>query len=120
MTADFADATTIGNIGGEISDFEVNGKALTGDPTLKLDTARLFEGSSSFNGETEMMNFGGNDYEGRWGGQFYNDPTAADVAVQADRHPGNVARDVRAATEDNMNSFIGWFNADLEEVPATQ
>ena len=65
------------------------------------------------------MMFGGDTYEGRWGGQFYNQPDD-DEEEATEEYPGTVAGTFGAATEDDMNSFIGWFNADHEEEQTTQ
>ena len=113
LTTDFDEADSPGNIDGEITGFVVNDKALTGDPTLVLDMAVLSDMSTSFTGDTAMM-FGGDTYEGRWGGQFYNQAEDDDSDTTND-YPGTVAGTFGAATEDDMNSFIGWFNADHEE-----
>ena len=112
LEARFGDDSTAGEIDGSITDFVVNRRALSGDPTLTLETATLTDNMSDFSGDTAMT-YGGDGYSGKWGGRFYN--PADDTLPAADQHPGAVAGTFGASTEDGDNSFIGIFSAQVEE-----
>jgi hypothetical protein len=101
LTANFDDADE--EISGTISGFEVDGDPVEGDPMLMLETAGI-EITNFFTGDTSMT-FDGDDFTGKWGGQFYgNGANAAD-------HPGSVAGTFGGATVDGDKAFLGVFGA---------
>ena len=113
LEADFMANDEAGEIGGSITDFLVDGRALANDPTVTLDTATLTTDMSRFSGETAMT-YGAESYSGTWGGHFYN-PNTDDTVNEDRRYPGAVAGTFGAATEGGENSFIGIFSSQVEE-----
>ena len=103
LTADFDDGSTLGTIGGRIHDVSVDDELVEGDPTLNLGTADIGgDNSGFFTGDTDMV-YEGENYTGKWGGQFFgNDDT---------NPPGSVAGTFGAATSDGANSVLGVYGA---------
>jgi hypothetical protein len=101
LTANFGDASNLGTIGGHIDNFSVDDELVEGDPTLNLGTADIGgDNSGFFTGDTDMV-YEGENYTGKWGGQFFgNDGT---------NPPGSVAGTFGAATSDGANSVLGVY-----------
>ena len=109
LTADF-DTNDPGSVSGRIYDAMVDDEMVDGDPVLMLESAPLTANSNFFTGNTSME-FNDEDYTGKWGGQFYNDP---DSNVSED-HPGAVAGTFGASTDDEDKSLVGVFGAYNDE-----
>ena len=107
LTADFG----ADSISGRIYDVEVDDERVAGNPRLMLGSATLTAGSNFFTGDT-TMEFEDEDYTGKWGGQFYNDP---DTGTAGNDTPGAVAGTFGGANEDEDKSFVGVFGAYNEE-----
>ena len=103
LTADFDDGANLGTIGGHIDNVWVDDELVEGDPTLNLGTADIGgDNSGFFTGDTDMV-YEGENYTGKWGGQFFgNDDT---------NPPGSVAGTFGAATSDGANSVLGVYGA---------
>jgi hypothetical protein len=101
LTARFGEANELGTIGGRIHDVSVDDELVEGDPTLNLGTAEIGDTDSGFfKGDTDMV-YEGENYTGKWGGQFFgNDGT---------NPPGSVAGTFGAATSDGANSVLGVY-----------
>jgi hypothetical protein len=101
LTARFGEANELGTIGGRIHDVSVDDELVEGDPTLNLGTADIGgDNSGFFTGDTDMV-YEGENYTGKWGGQFFgNDGT---------NPPGSVAGTFGAATSDGANSVLGVY-----------
>ena len=109
LTADFdAGPDGLGTIGGAISDFQqvtiATQQGLVGLPSvLSLETAPIGDDDSGFfTGETSMS-FGGRQFGGRWGGQFYG--SGGDAA------PVSAAGTFGATTADGNETVLGVFGA---------
>ena len=109
LTADF-DTNDPGSVSGRIYDVMVDDEMVDGDPVLMLESALLTADSNFFTGDTSME-FNDEDYTGKWGGQFYNDP---DSNVNND-HPGAVAGTFGASTNEGDKSLVGVFGAYNDE-----
>ena len=105
LTADFDTPDPAGSIEGEIAG-EVKGETFT----LELQTAELTDGMNHFTGVTHVQ-FDGENYDGTWGGRFFND---TDDQVQDD-HPGAAAGTFGATDSDDDKGFIGIFAAYLDD-----
>ena len=106
LMADFG-TSDAGSISGRIHEVEVDGEMVDSDPELMLGDATLNANSNFFTGDTTMT-FDGENYAGKWGGQFYNDPeTGTDTADI----PGAVAGTFGGANEGGDKSFVGVFGA---------
>ena len=105
LKADFDDGSNLGTIEGRIHDISVDDELVEGDPTLNLGTADIGDTNSGFfTGDTDMV-YEGENYTGKWGGQFFgNDDT---------NPPGSVAGTFGAATSDGTNSVLGVYGAGL-------
>ena len=112
LMADF-DGSGLGSISGEIDRVEVDGTAVEGNPRLMLGAANITDSEGGFFRGATTMEFEDEDYTGKWGGQFYNDPDTTDT--NADDHPGAVAGTFGGANEDEDKSFVGVFGAYKEE-----
>ena len=108
LTADFKDGSDLGTINGQIDNFVYSdGDLVGGNPVLMLEDADIATSNHGFfEGETFMDDYRGDDYRGRWGGQFYDDNHS-----NSDNHPGAVAGTFGAATTDDKKSFVGAFGA---------
>ena len=101
LTADFEDD----QIDGRIHNFvDADGDRLGGTPVLMLGNADLTN-DNFFDGKTSMR-YRGDEYDGTWGGQFYDDSH-----TNSDNHPGVVAGTFGGATSDGEKSFVGAFGA---------
>ena len=104
LTADFDDASNLGTIGGHIDNFSVDDELVEGDPTLNLGTAGIGgDNSGFFTGDTDMV-YEGENYTGKWGGQFFGNDDNTNP-------PGSVAGTFGAATSDGANSVLGVYGA---------
>ena len=103
LTADFDDGSNLGTIGGRIHDVSVDDELVEGDPTLNLDSADIGgDNSGFFTGNTDMV-YEGENYTGKWGGQFFGN--------DGSNPPGSVAGTFGAATSDGANSVLGVYGA---------
>ncbi len=102
LTADFGNASSLGTIGGSITNFALDGIPVTG--TLSLGTANIGAQNSGF---FKGVATGADDqrsYTGHWGGQFFGNG-------QADGRPGSVAGTFGGHSTDEAVSFVGAFGA---------
>ena len=117
LMADFdavdAQSATVGNIGGRIYDFMVDGDELEENLELTLSTV-LLNDMNHFSGDTDMT-YNDESFTGTWAGRFYNDPD--DQATGVGDHPEAVAGTFGAINGDEDESFIGVFGAQLEPPP---
>ena len=105
LTADFDDDSTLGTIGGRIHDISVDDELVEGDPTLYLRRTGIGEEKSGFfTGVTDMV-YEGEEYDGKWGGQFFGNDDDDTIP------PGSVAGTFGAATSDGANSVLGVYGA---------
>ena len=108
LTANFGTISELGTISGRIYDFEnsADKSSFLGDSEFTLSVAMPETDSSSlFTGDTSMT-FENEEYEGKWGAQFYGNG-----AVATD-HPSSVAGTFGAATPGpNGKSLLGVFAA---------
>ena len=97
-------------IGGKIYNVEVDDEPVQGTPELTLLETPISttETGGFFSGNTRMEDFEGEDYTGKWGGQFYNDPN---TGVVAEDTPGAVAGTFGGANDGGDKSFVGVFGA---------
>ena len=103
LTADFDDSTSLGKIGGHIDNFSVDDEFIKSDPTLmNLGSAEITD-SGFFKGATDM-DYEGEKYAGKWGGQFFGNDSSNPPG------PGSVAGTF-GATSDGANSFLGVYGA---------
>ena len=103
LRADFDDGANLGTIGGRIHDISVDDELVEGDPILNLGTAEIGDTYSGFfNGVTDM-DYEGENYTGKWGGQFFGN--------DGSDPPGSVAGTFGAATSDGENSVLGVYGA---------
>ena len=110
LTADFDAAnTTHGSISGTVSDVETEDGTAIG-ATLALGSADIGSSNAGFFTGATSMTFGGRTYEGRWGGQFFDDG-AADTD-----HPASVAGTFGATTSEagGTGSLVGAFGAERQ------
>ena len=105
LTADFDVDSTLGTIGGRIHDISVDDELVEGDPTLNLRRTGIGEEKSGFfTGDTDMV-YEGEEYDGKWGGQFFGNDDDDTIP------PGSVAGTFGAATSDGANSVLGVYGA---------
>ena len=98
--------STLGTIGGHIDNVSVDDELVEGDPTLNLGTADIGEDNSGFfTGLTDMV-YEGEEYTGKWGGQFFGNDDSTTPGP-----PGSVAGTFGAATSDGANSVLGVYGA---------
>ena len=98
LTANFDNSHTPGEVSGRVSDFVLNrGVALPG--AVELSVAEV-EGNF-FQGDT-----GGEGFSGKWGGNFYGNPTVGGVM-----QPDSVGATFGGATNDNTESIVGFVGA---------
>ena len=103
LTADFEDDSTLGTIGGHIDNVSVDDELVEGDPTLNLGSTNIGATDSGFfKGDTDMV-YEGENYTGKWGGQFFGN--------DGSNPPGSVAGTFGAATSDGANSVLGVYGA---------
>ena len=103
LTADFVDNSNLGTIGGRIHDISVDDELVEGDPTLNLGRASIGATNSGFfTGDTDME-YDGESYTGKWGGQFFGNDDS--------NPPGSVAGTFGAATSNGENSVLGVYGA---------
>ena len=106
LTAKFDDDSTLGTIGGHIDNVSVDDELVEGDPTLNLGTADIGgDNSGFFTGDTDME-YDGESYTGKWGGQFFGNDDSDPPGP-----PGSVAGTFGAATSDGENSVLGVYGA---------
>ena len=106
LTADFDVDDTLGTIGGRIHDISVDDELVEGDPTLYLRRTGIGEAKSGFfTGVTDMV-YEGEEYDGKWGGQFFGNDDSNPPGP-----PGSVAGTFGAATSDGANSVLGVYGA---------
>ena len=98
LTANFDNDT----ISGSIYNFSNDRVFAGGNPTLALERAGIDNDNNFFEGDTSMA-FAGDDFTGRWGGQFYGNTGATD-------HPGSVGGTFGGATDDGERAFLGAFH----------
>jgi hypothetical protein len=105
LTANFDTDT----ISGMISNFydDTDDEPVEGNPSLTLGTADINTDANFFTGDTSMT-FDGDDFAGKWGGQFYRN------GANATDHPGSVAGTFGGATADDTKAFLGVFGADRQ------
>ena len=109
LTADFGDATAVGTISGEVTDFMANGESL-GDWSVMLEEVGFGDGTSGvYTGTTAGM-IGEAEGTGSWTGQFFG---GAATGVTGDAaHPKSVAGEF---TADFPAAHIsGAFGANLQ------
>ena len=114
LTADFGDDTDLGTISGTIDGFESDDGPILESPTLTLETADIGNTDSGFFTGDTAVTVAGEDYAGKWGGQFYGNPEGG--ATGDDAQPGSVAGTFGSTFSDaddstNTKSFIGIFGA---------
>ena len=90
-------------ISGTMSGFEEDGEPVAGNPRLTLGEAGI-QSTNFFSGDTSMT-FGGDDFTGKWGGQFYGNGSS-----DTD-HPGSVGGTFGGATAEGDKAFLGAFGA---------
>ena len=101
LTAEFGDVSNLGTIGGHIDNVSVDDELVEGDPTLYLRRTGIGEEKSGFfKGLTDMV-YEGEEYDGKWGGQFFGN--------DGSNPPGSVAGTFGAATSDGANSVLGVY-----------
>ena len=107
LTANFDTDT----ISGMISDFHdaADDELVEGNPSLMLEgaTGNIDTDANFFTGDTSMT-FDGDDFAGKWGGQFYGN------GANATDHPGSVAGTFGGANADDTKAFLGVFGADRQ------
>jgi hypothetical protein len=104
LTANFGTNSGLGTIDGRIHTFEEGGEPVEGNPVLTLGTANITNTNHGFFNSSTTMTFDGDDYTGKWGGQFYSNG-------ESDGKPGSVAGTFGGATADDNYSFLGVFGA---------
>ena len=109
LTADFGDGIDLGTISGTIDGFESDDGSILESPTLTLETADIGNTDSGFFTGDTAVTVAGEDYTGKWGGQFYGNPESG--ATGDDAQPGSVAGTFGGAIADGSKSFIGIFGA---------
>ena len=104
LMADFGTPSNFGTIGGYIDNFSVDDEPVEGDSTLNLDSADIGGlDSGFFTGDTDTT-FRGEDYTGKWGGQFFGNDGASNP-------PGSVGGTFGAATSGDEKSILGVYGA---------
>ena len=118
---DTTDNAPLGTIYGTMSDFVEddtvdNPIPIPGNPMLMLSSAGspaiiTAANNGFFTGDTSST-YEGEDYTGKWGGQFYGNPPA-NPATAADAQPGSVAGTFGGTTTNREDgpSFVGVFGA---------
>ncbi len=104
LTADFGDNSALGTIEGRIYDVTDNGVPIPGNPQLALDKTNIGNSNSGFFKGNTSMTFDGDEYTGKWGGQFYGNGGTND-------QPGSVAGTFGGASGDGDRVFMGAFGA---------
>ena len=111
LTANFGDAEALGSISGTVSNVETEGGSSI-DATLALEPASIGDSDAGFFTGRTSMAFGGRDYAGRWGGQFFdNGATPTDL-------PASVAGTFGATTSNEAGgtgSLVGAFGAERSD-----
>lgn len=102
LTANFDNATGLGTISGQVTNFYVDdepgsGTINMGQTAIGNTDSGFFRSSSSIAGTVN-----GRSYTGTWGGQFFGNN-------EADGRPGSVAGTVGARSEDGAVSAVGTF-----------
>ena len=106
LTANFGDDIALGTIRGQIDNVSVDDELVEGDPTLNLGSTNIGATDSGFfKGDTDMV-YEGENYTGKWGGQFFGNDDSNPPGP-----PGSVAGTFGAATSDGENSVLGVYGA---------
>ena len=100
LTASF-DTDTISGMISDIYD-AADDELVEGNPSLMLGTADI-QSTNFFSGDTSMT-FDGDEFAGKWGGQFYGNGDTTD-------HPGSVGGTFGGATAEGDKAFLGAFGA---------
>ena len=109
LTADFGDATALGNVSGTITKgMTEEGRAL---PDITLGSADIMPNRSSsgrggnYFGDASGMTAAGVAISGKWGGKFYGN------GAGPPNHPGSAAGTFGAKTADDLQAIVGAFAA---------
>ena len=99
LTANFGDNNTPGEVSGRVSGFVLN-RGMTLPGAIELSAAEV-EGGGFFQGDTD-----GEGFSGKWGGNFYGNPTVGGVM-----QPDSIGATFGGATNDNTESIVGFIGA---------
>ena len=103
LRANFDDISNLGTIEGHIDNVSVDDELVEGNPKLNLGSANIGgDNSGFFKGDTAML-YEGENYTGKWGGQFFGNDDS--------NPPGSVAGTFGAATSNGANSVLGVYGA---------
>ena len=105
LTAEFGNASELGTISGKIDDIHVDGSYVEGYPEVTLGSANIGASNSGFFTGVTSGIYDGNQFDGKWGGQFFGN---GDVASDP---PGSVVGTFGGATSVGKESFVGVFGA---------
>ena len=116
LTAEFGDETALGSISGAITEGMTDGGLTL--PELTLGSADITDTHSggNFRGDTAGMTNAGVALAGAWGGKFFVDDSLCTTAIPPScsaPHPLSVAGTFGANGEDNLQSILGAFGAEL-------
>ncbi|MDE0398995.1 MAG: hypothetical protein OXL96_14455 [Candidatus Poribacteria bacterium] len=104
LTANFDNDT----ISGRIDNFSGDDVTITGSPVLRLADAPIGGTDSGFFTGDTSLRYEGEDYTGKWGGQFAGNG-------RNDGMPGSVGGTFGGATADGYEGFLGVFGAHFNE-----
>lgn len=107
LVADFGDAGELGTISGSVTDIVTPEGPVVGVELALVGASIGSANGGFFTGDTRMTR-GGRTYEGRWGGQFYDDGATAGEA------PGSVAGTFGAGIQqgNQAGALVGAFVAE--------
>ena len=111
LAADFGGASAHGSVSGRIDDMRSGDRLIPGGPAITLGEASLDHNASrhlppgAFTGSASMT-YAGENYSGKWGGEFFGNPSAG--AAGADAHPSSAAGTFGVAAG-FLHAFVGTF-----------
>ena len=110
LVANFGDAGELGTISGSVTEVVIEGGEEVGGVTLALGEAAIGSANGGFFTGATSMRLGERTYEGRWGGQFYDDGDDGEA-------PGSVAGTFGAGIQqgDQAGALVGAFVAEHEQ-----
>ena len=111
LAADFGGASAHGSVSGRIDDMRSGDQLIPGGPAITLGEASLDHNASrhlppgAFTGSASMT-YAGENYSGKWGGEFFGNPSAG--AAGAGAHPSSAAGSFSVAAG-FLHAFVGTF-----------
>ena len=111
LAADFGGASAHGSVSGRIDDMRSGDRLIPGGPAITLGEASLDHNASrhlppgAFTGSASMT-YAGENYSGKWGGEFFGNPSAG--AAGAGAHPSSAAGSFGVAAG-FLHAFVGTF-----------